>query len=108
MRLLFKGVAQPRGARLAFSFRTLNASTAVRAGESTRIEWIHSTSPAVVAAVSAHHVALEICYCSINGRCWKVRSGDDYSGGGMPQNVNGCTSSATIGGHPFSRHPVRG
>jgi hypothetical protein len=78
--------AIPERRRFADSSSSLDAETAIRPGNTLPLLVLHIPSGLRKTALSKQHIAMQLCYCSLNDRCW--------------------TLQATIGGRQ-SQHPNR-
>jgi hypothetical protein len=69
----------------------------LRPGQARTLLEVHSAAAFPVVALATHAIAIDFCYCSLNGSCWNLQSVSNQSRGTNPQPVSGCTSSAQIG-----------
>jgi hypothetical protein len=85
-------------------------SMSIRPGQSKVILKIWSPSPGLVPldAIAEHPIALDFCYCSLNGSCWTLHATPGKNGAPDPQSVNRCTSAAMIESNRLPAPPRRG
>lgn len=75
---------------------SINASTTIRPGDSHPLLSITLSKGVPIAALLRHEVAIDVCYCSLNERCWTLRSVPGGSSDDYPQPVSHCTVGARI------------
>ena len=68
-------------ARFPAHMASLDAATTIRPGDSHRIFALKLAKPVPLSTIAKHNVALDVCYCSLNDRCWQVH-------GAMARTVN--------------------
>jgi hypothetical protein len=87
-------IARP-GNRATISMTSIGPSSTLRPGETRTLLKLLFTSNVPAQALSRHAVALDLCYCSLNGSCWTVHA---MSGriNPDPQPISACTASAAI------------
>lgn len=75
-----------------------DAATILRPGASLMLLRIFGLPKNVpVKVITAHTVTLDVCYCSLNGRCWREHSVAGVSSLAGPQPVSACATGARIG-----------
>lgn len=89
----FEKLAKDAGTKLVDS--SVDASTALRAGEEQNLITVQA-QPAVIASAVKHDVMLVFCYCSINGKCWTLRGSTASAEPAIPKPVGGCASAHAI------------
>ena len=75
---------------------SVDASTAIRAGDSMQLIAVKSPQPGVSQAALRHDVRLRFCYCSINGRCWTLDSSGRSNVPSVPVAVGACSQHYSI------------
>ncbi|MBV8203894.1 MAG: hypothetical protein JO195_02585 [Candidatus Eremiobacteraeota bacterium] len=91
------------------STSSIGPSTIIRGGDRYPIFKISfgATAPApVLQALLKHSVAIDLCYCSLNGSCWNSRIKPGQNDTSEAQPVSRCARSAAIGsgGYPAGPH----
>jgi hypothetical protein len=89
----------PQGARLLMS--SLDPSDTLRAGESDTLLKISLAGRIPSQALTKHSVSIDLCYCSLNGRCWTLRATPGQISS-RPRPVARCASSAAIESYSFT------
>lgn len=78
---------------------SIGPSTTVRPGDTHTLLKIAVSSPlpaSVLQELQRHVVAIDFCYCSLNGSCWTKHATPGRDGEPDPQPVPACTSQASI------------
>jgi hypothetical protein len=90
------GTASRKKQSIGASETSMDSSTAIRAGDEFSLLKIRVSNPSMLQAAAKHHIALDFCYGSINGKYWTLH----YSPGSLradePVAVPRCTSSSVI------------
>ena len=81
---------------VAARMSSLNASTTIRPGDSHLLIAITLPKKATIKALFRHQVSMDICYCSLNDRCWTLHSTPGRAGGEYPHSVSHCTVGPSI------------
>lgn len=94
---------------MTISMSSVDSSMTLRAGDTKTVFAVHFPAIVPPANIAAHTLAIDFCYCSLNGNCWTLHSAPER---GMPRtaHVSGCTSSAAISAAyqgPPARSPSR-
>jgi hypothetical protein len=90
----------PRHSTLSITDVSIDASSAIRAGDERTLIAVRSSRPQVLQSALKHDVALAFCYCSINSKCWMLKT-SLKSSAAVPQAVGACAARTTIAA-PFS------
>lgn len=80
----------------AISMSSITGSTTLRAGDSKTLFAVAFRSVVPSRALLAHSIALEICYCSLNGTCWMLHATPGADKASHPARVSVCNGSAII------------
>jgi hypothetical protein len=80
---------------------SVDASTAIRAGESRSLFSVQATNPQIIAAGKKHRLTLQFCYCSVNNRCWQLNDTLGAKTPQLPQAVNACAAASSITAEPL-------
>ncbi len=75
---------------------SINASTTIRPGDTHRLIGITLSKGVPIQTLLRHKVAMDICYCSLNDRCWTLHSTPGRTSGEYPHTVSRCTIGASI------------
>src|SRR5581483_10788342 len=78
------------------SDRSIDASTAVRAGEDVLLFSLRIPRPVILATAAKHDLALRFCYCSINERCWNLFASTRSPAPAVPAPVAACVHNYAI------------
>ena len=70
---------------------SVNASTTIRPGDSRRIFGIEAGKGVPIAVLTKHNVTIDVCYCSLNDRCWVLDTKLEQNTPTFPQTVDRCT-----------------
>lgn len=99
-------------ASLTISSSSIGPSTTIRAGDSRSLVKVRFSGPLPLPAMQeliGHRLALDFCYCSIEGSCWTLHSSPGQSGRSDPQPVDECPTSVGIDSSPTGpAKPLRG
>jgi hypothetical protein len=87
--------------RSSIQSSSIDASTAIRSGESKSLFSMQATNAQIIAAAKAHRVGLEFCYCSINNRCWQLSDTIGSKTPQLPRPVNACRLESSIAAEPL-------
>lgn len=90
------GTSLVRGAHLELGDSTVDASTALRAGDSMQLIALKSPQIPLRLVTSTHDVELRFCYCSINGKCWTLDSHSNSDTPALPIASGGCAQHYQI------------
>lgn len=85
------------GSSATISSSSVDASVAIRPGETHGLLAVRSAKTRMIAALAKHRIALDFCYCSINEKCWRLH--DDVGNGSQPAipvPVGACAIGKTI------------
>ena len=85
----------PKGT-IAAQMSSIDPSTTIRAGDSRPLIALKADNPRIVAAARRHSVALNLCYCSINDRCWTLRTVLGSNAPSIPQPAGPCRAGSSI------------
>jgi hypothetical protein len=55
----------------------------------------------IIATAKKHTLALELCYCSINSRCWELKDTLGAKTAQLPHTVNACALNSSIAAEPL-------
>jgi len=81
--------------RTKLSMSSLGPSDTLRPGESYPLLKISSAQSIPARELMRHSVSIELCYCSLNGRCWTLRATPGQIAPN-PQPVPRCTTNFAI------------
>jgi hypothetical protein len=84
-----------KGSHSSASTSSVDASTIVRPGETKRLLQADLPAGVPLALLLNHPIALDFCYCSLNGDCWTLQATPGASGG-APAPVSQCATGPTI------------
>jgi hypothetical protein len=98
-----EGVPKHGGRRMigTAQISSLGSAEAIRAGDSKSLIMLRSMPETVIAAVQRHRVALRVCYCSVNDRCWQLEESLSKYDPQTPQSVRGCATGGSINAEQF-------
>ncbi len=74
---------------------SVSPGTTIRPGDSLRLIALSFPSSVPLPTILKHPIAVDTCYCSLNGSCWTLRSAAGNSNS-MPQLVSHCASASSI------------
>lgn len=100
--LRMRHAAKGSGAMLSMS--SLGPSTTLRPGESDTLLHLVLLGRVPTQALMKHSVAIEACYCSLNGTCWLLHSVPGTISSD-PQTVSHCQSRTAIESNPILETP---
>ena len=84
------------------STSSVDASTTVRPGDSKMLVSLVLAKGIPVSLLLRHLVSLDICYCSLNDRCWTLRSSPGHARlTQFPQSVSHCEAGPRIDAAPI-------
>jgi hypothetical protein len=86
----------PKGHGFSSQDSTVDASTILRPGESEMIFAVTLSKKIPRVLLLRHPLALDMCYCSLNGSCWKTHVTPGVLSGDYPQLTSSCPIGATI------------
>lgn len=89
-------VPRPKKGSLQTSMSSIDASVAIRAGETRKLAAFSSPNPTVLTALKSHKIGLRFCYCSINERCWMLNGEIGSEVVEIPHAVAECPVGAAI------------
>lgn len=75
---------------------SIDASNTIRPGDSRTLLAVAGAPPRVIDAVRSHHIALNFCYCALNGQCWRLRAVIGGQTFDIPQPVHACAIGSAI------------
>ena len=78
------------------SAASIDGSTIVRSGDSKMLLRIHAPYAIPQRLFNKHKIALDFCYCSLNGSCWTLHSEPGAGRITRPLPVPDCTGDAAI------------
>lgn len=84
------------------SSSSIGPSATIRPGDSHTLLTISYPDPLSIHALLEHKLALDFCYCSLNGSCWKLHATPAVQSRSTPQPVSHCATSAEIGSYAMS------
>lgn len=96
-----------RSKKFSAQTSSLNGSDTLRPGDSKPLLMLQSANADVIAAAKKHRVTLQLCYCSINDRCWNLNDTLGSNTPDIPQQVNGCATGASIAAEPLKLRGVK-
>jgi hypothetical protein len=98
MRIIFNDpkLHVPKHAVASAHMSSLNASTTIRPGDSHRLLSITLSKGVPITTLLRHEVAIDVCYCSLNDRCWTLHSVPGGSSDDYPHPISRCTVGARI------------
>ena len=76
---------------------SLDASTTIRPGEALRLVSVTLSKNTPIKTLLRHEIALDVCYCSLNDRCWTLHSTPSRANPTFPQLTSHCAVGASIG-----------
>jgi hypothetical protein len=76
--------------------QSMDASTAIRAGDDVVLLKMVIRRPGVIARSLGHDVTLRLCYCSINDRCWRLEASSHAPQASIPATVPACKEHYSI------------
>ena len=94
-----------RGAGL--TMRSIGPSSTLRPGETDTLLRLYFAQSVPAALMRKHSLSIDLCYCSLNGSCWRLRS----TAGRIstdPQPVSHCASSFAIESNPVTAPLTKG
>lgn len=87
---------QSSSARFPARMSSLDSSTTIRPGDTHRIFATRLAKPVPVGTILKHNVTLDVCYCSLNDRCWSIEASMSRTSGSIPQPTAHCDTTARI------------
>jgi hypothetical protein len=85
-----------RGKAVTVSMGSITGSTTIRAGDSKSVLAISVPVNIPTAELVAHTVAIDLCYCSLNGTCWILHAQPGAESSEHPAQTSTCTRGANI------------
>lgn len=83
------------------SSSSVGISTTIRPGDSHTLLAISYPESLSMQALLQHKLALDFCYCSLNGSCWTLHATPAVQSRDTPQSVSHCATSAEIVSTPM-------
>lgn len=83
-------------AHVPIRMSSLDSSTTIRPGDTHRIFEARLIKPVPMTTIVKHDVTLDVCYCSLNDRCWSVRAAMTRTTNSIPQPTAHCDATAHI------------
>ncbi len=74
---------------------SVSPGTTIRPGDSLRLISMSFPSSVPLLAILKHPIAVDTCYCSLNGNCWTLSSAPGASNS-MPHPVAHCTTASSV------------
>jgi hypothetical protein len=78
------------------SVGSMDRSTAIRPGENYHMYSIFLPKDVPLTAITRHKVSIDLCYCSLNGHCWRLIASPGVSNGATPQDATSCPDGPHI------------
>jgi len=79
------------------SSASIGPGTTIRPGDTKPLLAISYSGQLPLSAVQEHKLSIELCYCSLNGKCWNLRATPGTLSRTAPLPVAHCASDAAIG-----------
>lgn len=84
------------------STASIGPSATVRPGDSKTLLLIKWQNDLPISDLTLHEIAIDFCYCSLNGSCWTLHATPGRDNPSTPQPVSHCATAATIGSYAMS------
>jgi hypothetical protein len=68
----------------------------IRAGDKMTLLRMQDLPNVPLAAIQHHTLAIDVCYCSLNGSCWTLHAESGSEAPDRPKPASKCTTSASI------------
>lgn len=88
-------VVAGKGAGATLSMRSIGPSSTVRPGESDTLLKVSLAVSVPPELMHRHALSIDLCYCSLNGRCWTLQSNTGRINSD-PKPVSQCTGATAI------------
>ena len=94
--IIKKEASVKRTRTVALHMSSVDASTAIRPGDTRSLISLKTNDKRIVASARRHRITIDLCYCSINGQCWTLHNALDSTTVSIPQTARSCPIGAWI------------
>ena len=94
------------GKAATLTMGSIGASTTLRPGESDTLLKLSLAGSVPTAAMQKHAVSIELCYCSLNGNCWKLHANPGRMNAN-PRAVSECAGNAAVQSNPVTEPSIK-